>query len=689
MDDGLFSSVQNDIKEFTECPRRFLCADEEHAKGLRRTSRDIFSLCVASLRPELRQKLAIQQLIIDGFNDEQIWQELELFNELSVPLLTADVSRLTAFQHRIKVSVVTDDSRSNHVEASQSPTDPLAAGGSGGGEHSSSDESRDSDEAGSGSDEGYSDSETSSGIGSSEPLAIAEEEEDDEELGSDGVPDQYDSDEAEQRHSKRHGPLHRSRSIVDDKFFNLSEMEQYLENEDRRFEREREGGRSGGVSEESDEDVDLFTEHSGQVASDRSNQRSRFMYLDFFDPPGDEQHAATTEKRKREKESDSSGENDEEEEDGGENEEEDEGENEEDEDSEQVTPAVKSNLDKRQDRLREYIGRLEEENLASQPWQLSGETTAAARPRHALVDQQLEFEQSRRAPIITADVTAALERIIRRRIVDAAWDDVQRQTKPSIDPHLFKQRLTLDQEKSKLSLAQLYEQEYQKQKESAEARPDDDMAVDVGHSDLPDPNTEQEQIKRQMSELFAKLDALTNFHFVPKKPSAEVKIVTKLPAISAEEILPVASSNMELLAPEEIKEKKRAPPMAKDERSSTDKKRERRKKKHRQSVRAAQRTEREGAASRALLAASGGAPEHVTSSLSRQVAQQQVEEAAKHGRVTKVSKKSDKKALKSSSSFFTQLQDQVTNEVGRAAGGKPRQKRAKITASSDFAKMRL
>lgn len=41
-----------------------------------------------------------------------------------------------------------------------------------------------------------------------------------------------------------------------------------------------------------------------------------------------------------------------------------------------------------------------------------------------------------------------------------AWDDVVRKEKPKEDAFEYKKRLTLDHEKSKLSLAEIYEQEY-------------------------------------------------------------------------------------------------------------------------------------------------------------------------------------------------------------------------------------
>lgn len=44
-----------------------------------------------------------------------------------------------------------------------------------------------------------------------------------------------------------------------------------------------------------------------------------------------------------------------------------------------------------------------------------------------------------------------------------AWDDVERKEKPRLEAHEYKRASELNMEKSKLSLAEVYEQEYLKQ----------------------------------------------------------------------------------------------------------------------------------------------------------------------------------------------------------------------------------
>ncbi|KAK2508687.1 hypothetical protein MC885_007779, partial [Smutsia gigantea] len=131
---------------------------------------------------------------------------------------------------------------------------------------------------------------------------------------------------------------------------------------------------------------------------------------------------------------------------------------------------VKSSFEKRQEK-NEKIASLEKELLEKKPWQLQGE----------------------------------------------GWDDVVRKEKPKEDAYEYKTCITLDHEKSKLSLAEIYEQEYIKlnqQKTAAEENP------------------EHVEIQKMLDSLFLKLDAFSNFHFIPKPPVPEIKVVSHLPAIT-------------------------------------------------------------------------------------------------------------------------------------------------------------
>ncbi|KFP85676.1 U3 small nucleolar ribonucleoprotein MPP10, partial [Apaloderma vittatum] len=350
------------------------------------------------------------------------------------------------------------------------------------------------------------------------------------------------------------------KSVVDDKFFKLAQMEAFLEHAEK------------GNGEDEEEDINYFEDIISDDEEEEDDEEAKptkssrdLTYDDFFDPVDDSDDlGANHVEDDGEEEADSAAE---EQNEGSMSEVEDMNEfmaenmgsreaskkvtfslpndSETDDDTDLqlekgTDPSeIKSSFEKRQEKMRKKIENLEEQLLEEKPWQLKGEVTGQKRPENSLLEETVLFDHAiRMAPVITEETTFQLEDIIKQRILDEAWDDVVPKEKPKEDASEYKKRVTLDHEKSKLSLAEIYEQEYMKlhqQKTEEEENP------------------EHREIQEMMDSLFLKLDALCNFHFTPKPPVPEVKIVSNLPAISMEEVAPVAVSDAALLAPEEIK----------------------------------------------------------------------------------------------------------------------------------------
>ncbi|XP_072726115.1 U3 small nucleolar ribonucleoprotein protein MPP10 isoform X2 [Ciconia boyciana] len=467
------------------------------------------------------------------------------------------------------------------------------------------------------------------------------------------------------------------KSIVDDKFFKLAEMEAFLEHAEKE-------------NREEEEDINYFEdilsddeEEESEEAKVKPIKSSRDLtYKDFFDPVDDNDDLVANDvEDDQEEEADSAIEE--------ENEEsmsEVEDMNEmvmesmrskeaskkvtfslpDDSETEDVTDTqlekgidpseIKSSFEKRQEKMSKKIKSLEEELLEEKPWQLKGEVTGQKRPENSLLEETVLFDHAvRMAPVITEETTFQLEDIIKQRILDEAWDDVVPKEKPKEEAFEYKKRITLDHEKSKLSLAEIYEQEYMKlhqQKTEEEENP------------------EHKEIQEMMDSLFLKLDALCNFHFTPKPPVPEVKIVSNLPAISMEEVAPVAVSDAALLAPEEIKEKNKAGDVKTDaEKTPTDKKRERRKKKLRKRMKLREKEKRQKLLEKMK-------PEQGTK-LSKKAAAAKLKKLTKEGKASLLKDEGKDKVLKSSQAFFSQLQDQVKMQIKDANKLKKKQKKQK------------
>jgi len=318
-------------------------------------------------------------------------------------------------------------------------------------------------------------------------------------------------------------------SIVDDKFFKLEDLDEYLTKEERKEKRSN--------LESDDESVDLFNDFSEE--EDEDNENRYVKYADFFDSPeseneqykeneslGDnvdeeclenEDEMNEEDKKRKDKKVRFNLTNDSDETDSLDDKmnQEEQYMSEDKKDPEENTEPP-SNLELRQERVLQRIKELEEEAIKEKPWQLKGEVSGLNRPQNSLLEEFVEFDVTRRpAPVITEETTIKLEDIIKQRIKDKTWDDVEKKFKPVETPLEYKKKLILDQEKSKESLSQIYEKEYLKQKQAL--NPEDNERKE----EMPESH---KRIQEKMHSLMNKLDALCNYHFTPKRVRFTLKV---------------------------------------------------------------------------------------------------------------------------------------------------------------------
>ncbi|XP_053129158.1 U3 small nucleolar ribonucleoprotein protein MPP10 [Hemicordylus capensis] len=652
----------------TAQPERFLSVQDGLAADFSSLTKKLYDFHKA-LEADVLSGSPLKELVIENFDEEQIWQQLELQNNAILGYFKRTVARNVEEENELCLlpaseedGSVVDDSGKQTDEEDQREEEPDFSSGRADAEGELK--------------------ENRSGL-KGHPFS-------DEDSDMD-----FDIDELEQRTQMSKTTVKKTvgeKSIVDDRFFKLAEMEAALDTAEKKENRETEDSEDEGIDyfeevlSEDDEDEEEF----GEAKMKTIKSARDLKYKDYFDPV--DNHEGFMEEHKDRKDDQSEGEDDktedEDQDDGivdeidnmkdGEPSEEDEentetskrvtfslpydSDMEEDTDTRQQkinsSPRVKSSFEKRQEKMSEKIKSLEEQLLKEKPWQLKGEVTGQKRPENSLLEEMLLFDHAvKMAPVITEETTLDLEEIIKRRIKDQAWDDVVRKVKPKEDPYEYKKRLTLDHEKSKLSLAEIYEQEYLKlnQKKSEEEE-----------------KPEHIEIQKMMDSLFLKLDALSNFHFTPKPPVPEVKVVSNLPAISMEEVAPVSVSNAALLAPEEIKEKNKGGDMKTDaEKTSTDKKRERRKKKLARRIRLKEKEKRQGVLEKSS---------EQSTKLNKKASAAQLKKLTKAGRTSLLKDDGKDKALKSSQAFFAQLQDQVKMQIQDAKKSQRKPKKRELSA---------
>ncbi|KAK3923690.1 U3 small nucleolar ribonucleoprotein MPP10 [Frankliniella fusca] len=641
--------------DFTKKCENYVSANDATAESIKTFLKSLYGVVKETEEAEgLPSGETLPELIVDNFDEEQIWQELDLQNEARVDSLVGSVARLVAQKDKFSLDKgLLQKPKENGVKKVKKPCKKIV----------DEDDEDDNDE-----DDDHDD-ENSSNDDFDLPLNMENESDGENQESGDEVEeeDQIDEEISEDSGDESSGKKGSKKAVrakklskpsaVDDKFFKLSEMEEFLERE------EREDFSDGDDS--SEDSIDLFDdipsdesddeEEENNDDEDSQDDKKKPHYSDFFDAPeGEPQNDVVPPKSKSIKQdkkrkvkfdlgniskNDSLDEQDltDNDSDSG---------SEDSQNNESGNAERKSSYEIRQERLQAKIKKLEEEALSEKPWQLRGEVTGESRPENALLEEALEFDLTHRpAPVVTEETTQRLEDIIKQRIKDKAWDDVERKVKP-VEVAEFKKKLVLDQEKSKLSLSQVYEQEYLKQVE----------AKNPDSSDKPEEIPKEHlEIKSMVDSLFRKLDALSNFHFTPKQVAPEIKIVTNIPAINMEEVAPVATSDATLLAPEEVKAKPKGDVKSQGEKTDTDRKRERRQKKKHQRLVGREREKREATVEK-LKPGLGN-------KYSKEKAVKMLEKISKDNNVSLIENTRGAPAVKSSTTFFSQLQDEVNSQM--------------------------
>ncbi|GAA5923512.1 rRNA-processing protein MPP10 [Sporobolomyces koalae] len=220
-----------------------------------------------------------------------------------------------------------------------------------------------------------------------------------------------------------------------------------------------------------------------------------------------------------------------------------------DDEDEEREDSKSKNLSKYERRLlalSDQIAALEQQNIGPKDWATLGEAQSRDRPTNSLLDEDLEFERmGKSAPVVTEETTKGIEDLIKQRILDNNFDDVERRR--AVDPNAFlpSRYLELQDTQSQKSLAEIYAEDYEKSKEKEEGR----KVTNELDKDL---EKRHQEIEDLFEELAGKLDALSNARFTPKAPKATIETVSNLPSISMESALPTTNSASTLLAPEEV-----------------------------------------------------------------------------------------------------------------------------------------
>ena len=633
----------------------------KHIDGLYRPSQER-ALELRALVKEMYDSLEskttygpLKSLIVDQLDADSIWEEIQTRNR---PLLRSVRKKVSALRKHI------EDVRRQKQQEEQEK------------ESSEGDSEEDTDD---GSSEGSSkDGVNIDKIKRDVKSAMVDQDSDEEEEDSSADSEESEEDEEEEdeedimkkRQKKKMKSNDNDEDEVDDDDDDdddvdedfIDDMNDFLDEEEDRYgelERKKEkleeimahGGIAEDFDDNSEDDEDFVAREMYEEGEDDFDTET-LKYEDFFKgaPTKGKGKGKDKDKGKKKKKTAAASLRDEEDKGSEISEEDDESEMDEgegeDSHSDEEEPAKPlSKKEKRKAQRLQEIEEIERELVGKKSWDLQGEVQAKHRPENSLLEIHTDIEKALKpAPIITEEYTSSLEEMIIKRITESNFDDV---VAPDLEKGPRKSDVNdfiLSQDKSRQGLGEIYADEFMAKSARVEAKEGDDENIT--------------NIKGLFHKICRQLDALSHFHYTPR-PIVEEGNVAKeaLPSISLEDVTPTtesASSAFTNAAPETVHEKKRgraAALVADAELTSDDKKRRRLASK----------------ATRRKLRQADDVKERALSNTGKSSAKYEklkTDEILRNDkRVTVQRHSGDNTDYTKSSKLFTQLQDQVQQDI--------------------------
>lgn len=315
---------------------------------------------------------ALPELLVKNFDVEQIWQQIELQNEIILKDSVKDVGRLLVNKNKLRFNNISTliKEQTDKVE-NQSNNEDI----------DESNNEEDIDE--SNNEEDINESINEEDINGTKIGKQKRKQTEESDEGSSEEPvkkrnnlEQYSSDEDsdeeqidldnENAEAEKNFISRKSRnrkSVVDDDFFKLDEMETFLEREEKKLDNPEQNNKLEESETESDASVDLFKDYSNNDEDDEEMKVKTAKFKDFF-------RADINKELKRNKFLEDI--------------------------SDDEENDIKSTLELRQERLNKKMEEIEEYAVGEKPWTLKGEITGDSRPQNSLLEEIVEFDISSR-----------------------------------------------------------------------------------------------------------------------------------------------------------------------------------------------------------------------------------------------------------------------------------------------------